>query len=409
PYTEIQSLMQNLGDYKLLYVAPERFTDPNFLQYLQTVKVSLFAIDEAHCISQWGHSFRPEYRQLSVLKKSFPQSVIVALTATATRDVENDILSQLAMHSPYVARASFDRPNLTFHVHYKSDPAGQLRAFLQKHSGKAGIIYAATRSTVDETYEALLKEGFKVERYHAGIPDAKRTAAQHNFIYGEVPIIVATVAFGMGIHKPDIRFIVHLDMPRSIEQYYQEVGRAGRDGLSAECLMLYSTKELMVYNFFLKQITDELVRKSTKAKTEKIYAFCKSSSCRRKGLLGYFGENYTPAKCNGCDNCLKSSETTQPISSYTRTGPADSLHYDRALFNALSDLRRKIAREAQVPAFVVFGDRALIEMSTLYPTTRDSFLEINGVGPVKWERYGESFLAVIVHHCEKSGITKPVR
>ncbi|MFI5334745.1 MAG: RecQ family ATP-dependent DNA helicase, partial [Chlamydiales bacterium] len=144
PYTEIQSLMQNLGDYKLLYVAPERFTDPNFLQYLQKVKVSLFAIDEAHCISQWGHSFRPEYRQLSLLKKSFPQSVIVALTATATRDVENDILSQLAMHSPYVARASFDRPNLTFHVHYKSDPAGQLRAFLQKHSGKAGIIYAAT-------------------------------------------------------------------------------------------------------------------------------------------------------------------------------------------------------------------------------------------------------------------------
>lgn len=306
-YWEIQAVMDNLSSYKLLYVAPERFADLNFLACLQKIPVSLFAIDEAHCISQWGHSFRPDYRQLSLVKERFPMSPIVALTATATKDVENDILGQLAMRNPYVARASFDRPNLTFHVHAKAGNC-QLQEFLAKHKGKPGIIYAATRKTVDETYEELRGSGVHVGKYHAGLPDAERAKAQDDFIHGDVSLIVATVAFGMGIHKPDIRFIVHLDMPRSLEQYYQEVGRAGRDGLPAECLMLYSGKEFIVYEFFLQQMTNDAERSAAKEKTRKIYAFCQSQGCRRKELLQYFGEMYSQSNCQGCNHCLGGSE-----------------------------------------------------------------------------------------------------
>lgn len=497
-YSEMQTVLRNLSQYKLLYVAPERFADPHFLQVLHQTRVSLFAIDEAHCISQWGHSFRPDYRQLSILKKNFPNSPIVALTATATRDVERDILAELAMKDPQVARASFDRPNLSFHVQARTNAEGQLRSFLQRHKGQSGIIYAATRKTVDETYEALTRDGIQVGRYHAGLSDADRTKVQHDFVHGELLLIVATVAFGMGIHKPDIRFIAHMDMPRSLEQYYQEVGRAGRDGLPAECLMLYSAKELMVYDFFLQQIPDEIVRNATRVKTKKIYSFCLSAGCRRKELLSYFGERYTAPYCKGCNNCLDNSELidetiaaqkilscvyrldhrfgtshvievlrggkgasilnkghdllstygimqdystetlrsyidtlislgylertgeTYPVLKWTASSPLlikgterfftrkkmdqvfskakktqEELEYDKNLFNHLSRLRRSLAQNLDLPTFVIFGDRVLMEMSRNFPTTRDAMLKINGVGPVKWERYGQMFLDAI--------------
>lgn len=502
PSEEIHSVLNNLDRYKLLYVAPERFADKNFIRHLQGIEVSLFAIDEAHCISQWGHAFRPDYRQLAFLKKMFPKSSLVALTATASKDVEKDIIDQLAMQNPYVIRASFDRPNLTFHIHPKTDPPAQLKAFLNKHPNDSGIIYAATRKTVDETFLSLQKKGFKVSKYHAGMSDAERSKAQQDFVHGEFLIIVATVAFGMGIHKPDVRFVVHLDMPRSIEQYYQEVGRAGRDGLPSECLMLYSAQELVLYNLFLKNVSDEVVRSATKAKTEKIYSFCHSSACRRKGLLSYFGENYS-GSCLACDNCLDNTELVDetvaakkilscvyrlghkfgikyvidilrgskqksilenkhdslstynlmneyseadlryyidslitlgylertsgeyPILRWTPLSPTlisgsekvmirkkirkavqkkqkQELQYDQALFNDLSLLRRKWAAETHVPAFVIFGDRSLIEMAISYPTTREALLEINGCGPIKWEKYGQSFLDVIIRYKNQS-------
>lgn len=305
---EVRGIMRNLGQHKILFIAPERFADKEFIQQLQLTEVSLFAIDEAHCISQWGHAFRQEYRQLAFLKKLFPKVPIIALTATATKEVEKDILSQLVMKDPYVAKTSFDRPNLTLRVYPKKDAFKQVCSFLEKNEGKPGIIYAATRDAVDDMYEQLKKKGLEVGKYHAGLSAVKRAEMQHDFVYGEVSLMVATVAFGMGIHKPDIRFIVHLDMPQSIEQYYQEIGRAGRDGLAAECLMLYSSKELLIYEFFLTKLSDAAVRKKTKEKTEKMKSLCHSSHCRRVELLSYFGEVFPVSFCNGCDNCLDDTE-----------------------------------------------------------------------------------------------------
>lgn len=504
-FHDMHSVLNNLSDYKLLYVAPERLADQNFIQRLKQVKVSFFAIDEAHCISQWGHSFRPEYRQLSFLKTTFPESSVIALTATATPEVEKDIAVQLAMKSPHLVKASFDRPNLTLRINSKTNSSSQLREFLDKHPNESGIIYASTRKTVDNTYEVLKQLGYNVGKYHAGMTDDERTKAQHDFVYGQVLLMVATVAFGMGIHKPDIRFIAHADMPRSIEQYYQEIGRAGRDGLPAECLMLYSYQDMAIYNSFLTQVTDEVLRKLTKAKTQKMFSLCNSNSCRRKELLRYFGEKSHFETCHGCDNCLddvelvdetivaqkilscvfrlqerfgvkhvidvlrgskskpviskghdalstyglmaeytetdlryyidaiirqgflRISEGEYPIVQWTPSSrsvvfngakvmlrkktwqPNSQKDVQRSacnmsLYHVLSALRLKWATETNVPAYVVFGDRSLIEMATVFPLTADDFLEINGVGPLKWERYGQSFINAIKQYCDENQI-----
>jgi ATP-dependent DNA helicase RecQ len=300
--------MRHLHEYKILYVAPERLADEIFIRALKETRVSFFAIDEAHCISQWGHGFRPEYRRLSQLKEKFPSSAVMALTATATKEVQADIASQLAMREPLIVRASFDRPNLTFGVVWRDSSSSQLHQFLKKHPNQSGIIYASTRKGVDETYGALLQKGFQVGKYHAGLSDGERMLAQTQFLSGETLIIVATVAFGMGIHKSDIRFVVHIDMPRSLEQYYQEVGRAGRDGLPSSCFMMFSAQEKMIYQAFLEQIENEQLRRASKLKIDKMYTYCRTSHCRRKVLLQYFGEVYPRSNCGTCDNCLDEKE-----------------------------------------------------------------------------------------------------
>lgn len=509
-FRDVIDVLENLDIYKLIYLSPERFADPLFQERLKKISISFFAIDEAHCISQWGHSFRPEYRQLSIIKTLFPNCPIVALTATATPEVEHDIATQLAMKSPSLIRGSFDRPNLTLRIIKRENEISQLTNFLDRHSKESGIIYCSTRRGVEDTYQNLVQLGYQVKMYHAGMSDADRTESQQAFIEDQIPLMVATVAFGMGVHKPNIRYIVHMNMPKSIEQYYQEIGRAGRDGLPSECLLLFGGQDLMVYRSFLPQIEDELVRKETRNKTEKMYQYCTACKCRRKSLLSYFGEIYPHDKCNSCDNCLdgveqfdgteiaqkvlscvyklrqnfgikqvidvlrgsksesiisrghdqlstygimsdcsanglrfyidslleqnilKSEGDEYPTLKFTDNAwgiihgtqkitftkkseefkPSDSRksvsknkekdsYYElknNPLYHELAQLRQKYARDEKVPPYIVFSDRTLLEMVNKPPKTENEFLSINGVGPVKWQKYGVPFLNAILKH-----------
>lgn len=498
-YQDVVEVLRHLSDYKLIYVAPERFADASFVQRLKEIPVSFFVIDEAHCISQWGHSFRSEYRKLSILKETFPDKPIMALTATATKEVEKDIASQLVMKQPVVIKGSFDRQNLTIRINQKVNQEAQLSEFLESRKSISGIIYAATRKTVDSVYLQLKAAGFNVGRYHAGMSDAERATSQNNFLYDKVTWMVATVAFGMGIHKPDIRFIVHLDMPKTIEQYYQEIGRAGRDGLPAECLMLYSSQELVVYRSFLDQVEDLVIRQQIKIKTDKMYALCTTQKCRRKELLAYFGEQASFSTCGSCDNCVDDVEMINgtiiaqkilscvfrlnqnfgirtvtdvlrgskqqtilsrgfdrlstyglltelsekevryyieslihhgllvqtpgdyPVLQWTeatkkvikgqeqvlfrkkifkesKSKEAQVLNYHGPLFTDLKQLRWQTAQEEGIPPYVVFSDRSLQEMATYFPKNQKEFAGINGVGPIKWMKYGEKFLEKIMEH-----------
>lgn len=308
PFYELSDILNNLGNYKLLYIAPERLNDPNFMERIKNLSISFFVIDEAHCISQWGHSFRPDYRQLSQLKANFPDKPLMALTATATVAVERDIITQLVMKNPVMIKGSFDRPNLMIRMTSKTSPFRQIENFVRNRKDQSGIIYASTRKNVDMLFEQLQNQGFKLGKYHAGMSDADRNTSLHDFIHDKTLLMVATVAFGMGINKPDIRFVLHHDMPKSIEQYYQEIGRAGRDGLPAECMMLYSAQDLMIYKHFAKNEPDEIVRKQSEKKTEALYYLCTNPRCRRVELLRYFGETFFGTKCTGCDNCVGDEE-----------------------------------------------------------------------------------------------------
>ncbi len=296
------------GELDLLYVSPERLRLPDFTQFLRTVRISFFAIDEAHCISEWGHDFRPDYLALSSLAGDFPGIPLAAFTATATNRVERDIIERLKLRAPLLTRASFNRPNLFYQVQPKESLESQLLDFLQEHKDESGIIYRTTRKNVENTAEFLKKKGIEALPYHAGLGDAERIAAQDAFRTDACPVIVATIAFGMGIDKSNVRFVIHADLPKSLENYYQETGRAGRDGEPARCVLLYDSKDIAQLMGFAQGIDDPEAREAAKTQLFRMLDFTQTEGCRRKALLQYFNEELPGENCGGCDICTGEAE-----------------------------------------------------------------------------------------------------
>ncbi|HEV8574802.1 MAG TPA: RecQ family ATP-dependent DNA helicase, partial [Dehalococcoidia bacterium] len=291
----------NAGEYRLLYVAPERVMTAGFAAAMQRWNVRLIAVDEAHCVSEWGHDFRPEYRQLAELREWLPSVPLMALTATATERVREDIVRYLMLRDPACHVGSFNRANLTYRVVPKQKPYSQVLEFVQARPNESGIIYCLSRRGAESLAERLNEDGVRARPYHAGLMAVERTRNQEAFARDDVPVICATIAFGMGINKPNVRFVVHYDLPKSIENYYQETGRAGRDGLPGECLLLFSNGDAGKYLRFLDEMTDAHEREVARKKLDEMVWYAESAGCRRRELLAYFGEAYDVENCGACD------------------------------------------------------------------------------------------------------------
>ncbi len=497
-----------LGEYRLLYVAPERLMLSGFLEDLQSWNPRLIAIDEAHCISEWGHDFRPEYRQLGELQARFPEVPLMALTATATERVRADILSLLRLRSPQVFVASFNRPNLFYKVEPKIKGYAQTLAYLRHHPQDSGIIYCQSRKSTEKLAEKLRADGVTAAPYHAGLPPETRAANQEQFLRDEVRVVAATIAFGMGINKPNVRFVIHYDLPKSIEGYYQETGRAGRDGLPAECLMLFSPGDVAKQTGFIDEKTDPEEQRHAREQLQRMVHYAEMADCRRASLLAYFGEIHPVENCGGCDNCLaprasydgtidaqkflscvyrirersgfsvgmrhvaevlvgaetekirrwghhelstygigkdypparwqeigrelirlgflaqtpgqysvlelapeglaalkrrqkiqltEPAKTVAPVATAKRAGAIDC---DEALFEKLRGLRRRLATERDVPAYIIFSDATLRQMAREYPANSADLAEISGVGRKKLEEFGVAFLSEIKSYLE---------
>lgn len=303
----VQARAKN-GQIKLLYIAPERLGLPGFRDFIRSLNIKLIAIDEAHCISEWGHEFRPDYRNLRMLRQDFPTVPMIALTATATERVREDIVDQLDLHHGNRFLTSFNRPNLNYYVRPKKNTFTSLVSLLQKHKNEATIIYCLSRNDTERLADELSKQSLLALPYHAGLSNSTRSVHQEKFARDQVSIIVATIAFGMGIDKPDVRLVVHYNLPKSLEGYYQETGRAGRDGLPSECVLYYSYGDKTKQDYFIRQMTNKLERSNAEQKLAQMVEFCQLQSCRRRFLLEYFGERGEEEACDGCDFCLSSKE-----------------------------------------------------------------------------------------------------
>ncbi len=509
------------GEYRLLYVAPERMMLPGFLSNLRNWKVNLIAIDEAHCISEWGHDFRPEYRRLAELREQFTETPVMALTATATKRVQSDIVKQLRLRKPRCYLASFNRPNLTYRVLAKNNSFRQLFDFAKARPGDSGIVYCQSRRSAESLAERLNENAIESKPYHAGLDAKTRGRNQELFLRDEVRVICATIAFGMGINKPNVRFVVHYDMPKNVEGYYQETGRAGRDGLPSECLLLFSAGDAVKYSRFIDEVSDEHERKIARQQLRRMVELAEGAECRRAGLLRYFGEDFRQPNCGACDNCLTPRETYdgtldaqkflscvyrvreksgfdfginqiaevltgaetekvlkwdhQAVSTYGigkehtqaewkligrelvrlgylsqmaerfnvlqvtdegwlalkqrqpirlakpivapkpekpradkhriregRAGNVGAIDCDEALFDRLRRLRKKIADERGVPAYIIFSDVSLRQMARYYPANESEFARISGVGERKLAEFGQVFMAAIAAHLRKN-------
>ncbi|MBP1599354.1 MAG: recQ 1 [Acidobacteria bacterium] len=487
---------------KLLYVSPERLLIPGFLDFLKGHGISSVAIDEAHCVSMWGHDFRPEYRQLSILREALPGIPIGAYTATATEQVRRDIAGQLRLDHPEILVGGFDRPNLIYRVRRRVNALKQIRELLDRHRGESGIIYCIRRADVDEMARALSSHGYRVAPYHAGMTDDDRKKSQDAFIEEEVDIIAATVAFGMGIDKSNVRYVIHAAMPKSLEHYQQESGRAGRDGLEAECHLFYSGADYLIWKRILEE-SEEQGAEIGIAKLGQMYRYCAGVTCRHNAILGYFGQQPAGQNCRACDICLGEVEgvadaltvAQKILSSVIRQGERFGADYtagvligsredrilanhhdqlstyallkdssrstvrdwidqlteqgcvervgeyavlrvtdkgrrmlkgqeqallleaakkklpkpviekdswagvDRELFEQLRRLRRKLAQQNSVPAYIVFSDATLRDLARKRPLVPAAFLGVSGIGMKKLEQYGEEVLSEIRRYC----------
>lgn len=388
------------GEYELVYAAPEGL-EASVGGALDGVDLRLIAVDEAHCISQWGHDFRPAYRNLRGLKARFGAPVL-ALTATATTEVTGDIEAQLGLVDPVQFRGSFFRPNLKLHVYKKGDTGGSRipvreaigRLCLQR-PGHSGIVYTLSRASAESTARYLRGLGVKALAYHAGLEADERTAVQDAFIRDDVDVICATVAFGMGIDKSNVRYVIHRDMPRSVEGYYQEIGRAGRDGVASDCTLFYSWADVVNLD---RMTAGEGTEAAHRSRVRQMFDWAESTACRHRSLASYFGEEIA-ACAESCDRCTGVdllAATDRPARASHRPAARHPLtDDDERLFEALRALRRRLADERGVPAYVVFSDATLIAMVEARPTTAAGMLAVPGVGPVKLERFGGAFLEVI--------------
>lgn len=399
------------GRYKIIYVAPERLNTPRFLDFACNADISMLTVDEAHCISQWGQDFRPSYLEIAGFLTRLPRRPIVsAFTATATERVKNDIVASLGLNNPVTMVTGFDRPNLFFRVVTRkggSQKDNSIINYVKKHEDESGIIYCATKKNVDKLYTLLNEQGISAGRYHAGLSNDERKQNQEDFTYDRIRVMVATNAFGMGIDKSNVRYVLHYNMPQSLEYYYQEAGRAGRDGEEAECVLFFSKQDIMINKFLLQNkasagdvASDMQKTANDQRKLQQMINYCETDKCLREFILSYFGDT-TPCICNKCSNCVVVEDEEEET--YVETGKkrkkaaqlAGLNELGAALFEKLRSVRTELAAEKSVPPYIICSDKTLKDMCAKLPRDKEQLADVYGMGEQKIQNYGEAFVTAV--------------